>query len=168
MRRHFGLSLFVALAMAGPGTGAAREMEHARDGVARPHLELRATPPTSFSPATVMVVGKLVGGDDVEDFYCPALEWDWGDGSRSMREGDCPPFDDETQMARLFSVMHRYREAGEFKARLTLRRGGRTVASAAVSIRVLGRGGEDGTPGVGAATEPADFRRMPVRETNDR
>ena len=157
MRRHFGQSLFVALAMAGPGTGAER-----------PRLDLRATPPTSFSPATVIVVGKLVGGDDVEDLYCPALEWDWGDGSRSMREGDCPPFDDETQMARLFSVMHRYQAAGEFSARLTLRRGGRTVASAAVSIRVLGRGGEDGTPGVGAATEPADFRRMPVRETNDR
>jgi hypothetical protein len=115
-----------------------------------------------------MVVGKLVGGDDVEDFYCPCLEWDWGDGSRSMREGDCPPFDDETQMARLFSVMHRYRETGDFKATLTLRRGGRTVASAAVSIRVLGRGGEDGTLGFGAATEPAGFRRMPVRETNDR
>jgi hypothetical protein len=84
-----------------------------------------------------------------------------------MREGDCPPFDDDTHMARLFSVMHRYSQAGDFSARLTLRRAGRTVASAAVSIRVLGRGGEDHTLGGGAA-EPAGFRRMTTRETDRR
>ncbi len=168
MRRHFGLSLVVALAFSAPGTGAAREAEHARDTLARPRLELRATPPTAFSPANVMVIGKLIGGDDLEDFYCPALEWDWGDGSRSMREGDCPPFDDETQMARLFSVMHRYQAAGDFSVRLTLRRAGRTVASAAVSIRVLGHGGEDSTLDAGAAADPKGFRRMAARETNGR
>ena len=167
MRRRLHLLPFVALALAEPGTAVAREA-HAQDTAGRPRLELRATPPTAFSPAHVMIVGKLVGGDDSEEFYCPALEWGWGDGGRSMRESDCPPFDGETQMARLFSVMHRYREAGDFTVRLTLRRAGRAVTSASVSIRVLGRGGDDGTPGMGPAAETSGFRRMPARETNNR
>ena len=122
----------------------------------RPHLELRVTPPAAFSPATVLVVARLVGGQDLEDFYCPALEWDFGDGSRSTREGDCPPFDDDTKMARLFSLRYRYSGAGEYQIRLTLRRAGRTVVSASVPVKVLGRGGEESMP-----QPAADMTRLP-------
>jgi hypothetical protein len=157
----------VALVLAAPGTAAARESAPGRDS-ARPHLELRATPSTAFSPATVMVVARLVGGDDSEEFYCPGLEWDWGDGSRSTREGDCAPYDDETKMARLFSLRYRYREAGDFRVRLTLRRAGRTVASAGVSVRVLGRGGDDAPLGIGSAAETDGIRPSNAHETNGR
>src|SRR5262245_10396286 len=44
----------------------------------RPRLDLRATPRfTSVSPSQVLVVAQLVGGDEIEEFYCPGLEWDW-------------------------------------------------------------------------------------------
>src|SRR5690349_22890008 len=50
----------------------------------KPQLSLRASPPISFSPANIHLVAELKGGaDDYEEFYCPAIEWDWGDGTRS-------------------------------------------------------------------------------------
>jgi len=140
MSRTFGLVVAVAAALAAPGTGVARE----GGLVAKPRLELRAMPHMAFSPAEVRVVGRLVGGEDHAEFYCPAFEWDWGDGGRSLRESDCPPFGDETKMARVFSVAHHYREPGEFSVRLTLRRAGRVVAIASAPVRILGRQGEEG------------------------
>jgi hypothetical protein len=152
-RRGIEVLSLVLLSQALAQLAAGGEPEPAQPRVARPDLTLRATPSTAFSPATVMVVAKLVGGEDSEEFYCPAVEWDWGDGSRSMREGDCPPFDEGTRIARTYSVLYRYHEAGDFRVRLTLRRAGRAVASATVSVRVLGRGDEDAGPPGSAAME---------------
>jgi hypothetical protein len=135
MLRSVGLAGLVALALTGAGAAGGGER------VARPRLELRATPAMAFSPVEVMVMGRLVGGEDVEEFYCPAFDWDWGDGGRSTRESDCPPFDEETAMARRFSLAHRYRAPGDYNVTLTLRRAGRTVAVASAPVRVLGPGG---------------------------
>jgi hypothetical protein len=147
MRWRLGRSCLVVVLLAAAGTSFAADEREA----ARPRLELRATPTASFSPAQVLIVGRLVGGEDIEEFYCPAFEWEWGDGERSIRESDCPPFDDETKMARLFSLIHQYREPGAFRVRLTLRRGGRLVATASVPLRVLGPGLE-GNPDDGLAS----------------
>lgn len=166
MRRRLGLVAFVTVVLAAPGASVARDTRVVKDSSGRPHLELRVTPPAAFSPATVLVVARLVGGEDAEDFYCPALEWDFGDGSRSTREGDCPPFDDDTQMARLFSLRYRYQAAGEYQIRLTLRRAGRTVVSASAPIKVIGRGSDENTPTAGPAAEVSRFRHAGARETN--
>ena len=128
--------LFFVFALAAPGVGGERR------AAGRPRLDLRATPPMAFSPVRVLVVGRLVGGEDLDEFYCPAVEWDWGDGGRSAREGDCPPFDEETKMARHFSASHDYREPGDYSIRLTLRRAGRRVAAAAASVLIRGPGEE--------------------------
>jgi hypothetical protein len=90
----------------------------------------------------VLVTGQLVGGDDLEEFYCPALEWEWGDGGRSAQEGDCPPFDSDTKMARRFSARHAYREAGAYEIRLTLRRANRAVTAGSITIHVGDQDGE--------------------------
>ena len=69
-------------------------------GVKKPRLDLRASPRMALMPVDVLVVAELVGGDAIEDFYCPAIEWDWGDGARSAHESDCPPFQPGMEMAR--------------------------------------------------------------------
>jgi len=46
----------------------------------KPRLDVRATPRMAFSPVNVFLVAELQGGDDVEEYYCPQLEWDWDDG----------------------------------------------------------------------------------------
>lgn len=105
----------------------------------KPRVDVRATPRIAFSPAGVMVVAQLNGGDDIEDFYCPGLEWDWGDGERSLREADCAPFETGMSLERFFSARHVYRQAGEFDVRVTLRRADRSLAMGTVHVTVHGR-----------------------------
>jgi hypothetical protein len=104
----------------------------------RPRLGLRATPRVAMSPVYVLLVAELTGGDEIEDFYCPGLEWDWGDGSRSAYEGDCAPFEPGMKVERFFSARHAYLIAGEYSVRLTLRRASRVVAVATAPLVVRG------------------------------
>ena len=53
----------------------------------KPRLDLRATPRMAFSPVNVFLTAELTGGDDVEDYHCPELEWDWDDGGKSTAGG---------------------------------------------------------------------------------
>ena len=104
----------------------------------RPRLDLRASPRVAFSPVEILVIADLKGGQDIEDFYCPGLEWDWGDGSRSAQESDCSPFEAGTTLDRFFTARHAFRAPGAYGVRLTLRRAGRTVAVASVPVTVYG------------------------------
>ena len=105
----------------------------------RPQLDLRATPRMAFSPVEVLVVGQLKGGSDLEEFYCPGLEWDWGDGSHSSQESDCAPYESGMSLERFFSARHAYQAPGDYSVRLTLRRADRTVAVGSISLAVHGR-----------------------------
>jgi hypothetical protein len=129
MRCARAVVLLVLAALGGPAAAGG-------GGGTTPRLDLRASPRSAFPPVTVLVTGQLVGGDDVEEYYCPALEWDWGDGGRSAQESDCPPFDADTKMARRFTSRHAYHEPGYYEIRLTLRRGSRHVAVGVVTVSV--------------------------------
>jgi hypothetical protein len=102
----------------------------------KPRLDLRATPRVAFSPAYVLLTAELVGGDEVEEFYCPALEWDWGDGGKSVRESDCPPFQPGSELVRRFTAQHGYRSAGEYEITVTLRRANKSLAVASARVNV--------------------------------
>jgi hypothetical protein len=104
----------------------------------KPQLDLRATPRVAFSPVEILITGQLKGGVDLEEFYCPGLEWDWGDGTRSAYESDCAPFESGAPLDRFFSGRHAYREPGAYSVRLTLRRASRTVAAASIAVTVHG------------------------------
>ena len=104
----------------------------------KPHLDLRASPRVAFSPVEVLVIGELKGGQDSEEFYCPGLVWDWGDGSRSAHESDCSPYQDGAELDRLFTARHAFRAPGAYSVHLYLIRAGRTVTTAAVPIMVYG------------------------------
>jgi hypothetical protein len=123
-REAFGVLLVFLLA----NTGSARD-----DAAHEPRFELRVTPRVSvaFPPVPVIVVAQLVDGEDLEQYYCAGVEWDWGDGSRSVRESDCKPFEVGMPIDRFFSAHHVYREIGEFQVRVRLLRAGATIAAAA-------------------------------------
>ena len=128
MRRAFVALVLLALAApAAPGQGSKGR---------RPRLDLRLSPRIAFSPVSVSVVAELTGGDDIEDFYCPALDWDWGDGGRSEYEADCAPFDSKESFERRFFAHHDYRRAGDYSVKLTLRRSQHAIAAATTSITV--------------------------------
>ena len=105
----------------------------------KPRLEVRTTLSGGFTPVRVMAVAELVGGEDVEDFYCVGLEWDWGDGTRSFRESDCDPFEAGMEIRRFFSARHLYAVPGEYRVRVSLVRAERQVARAGALVRIMGR-----------------------------
>jgi hypothetical protein len=109
---------------------------------ARPHLDVAAMPRMAISPSNVAFTAKLVGGQDVEDFHCPEVEWDWSDGTRSTRLSDCDPYQPGDDVVRRFSANHRYRQPGEYAVTVRLRRAEGVVAAATITIEV-----KQGLPG---------------------
>jgi hypothetical protein len=103
----------------------------------KPRLELRATPRMAFSPVNVFLTAELTGGDDVEEYYCPELEWEWDDGGKSTQESDCTPFEEgKSKIERRYTTDHEFRRAGVYNVKLTMRRAGRSLASASVRVTV--------------------------------
>lgn len=108
----------------------------AGDGPKKPRLDLRATPRQAFSPVNVFLTAELTGGDDVEEYYCPELEWDWDDGGKSVQAADCPPYEPGTVVERRFTAEHEYRRSGTYNVSITLRRGKRTLARTSTRVTV--------------------------------
>lgn len=131
MRFGFPLVPFLLLALATPGQSGDAKSK-------RPRLDLRATPRMAMSPVNVLLIAELVGGDEVEDYYCPGLEWEWGDGARSAHESDCAPFEPGVEFERRFSATHAYSRPGDYQVKVTLRRADRSLAAATVSVTVRG------------------------------
>jgi hypothetical protein len=104
----------------------------------KPSLSLRASPPISFSPANIHLVAELKGGpDDYEEFYCPAVEWDWGDGTRSENSSDCEPYEaGVSQISRRFSKTHVYNLQGRYRVQVRLKRNTKVLTSASTNVQV--------------------------------
>ena len=110
---------------------------YAAEKVKKPRLDLRATPRMAFSPVRILLTAELTGGNDVEDYYCPELEWEWDDGGKSVHEADCKPFEPGvTRIERRFTADHQYNKAGVYNVRVTMKRAGRPIAQSSVRITV--------------------------------
>ena len=110
-----------------------------RDGGDRkPSLSLRATPPVGFSPLRVRVVVDVRGGaDDYSDFYCPTIEWAWGDGTVSENSEDCDPYQPgKSTIRRRFTAEHVYRQAGTFQVFFRLKQKDKTIAASSSQVQV--------------------------------
>jgi hypothetical protein len=103
----------------------------------RPKVTLKAQPVVSMSPARVVLTAELQGGaNDYEEFYCPSVEWDWGDGTHSESTLDCEPYEaGKSEIKRRFTVEHIFR-AGAYKVMFRLKRRDRSLAAATVNIQV--------------------------------
>jgi len=109
-----------------------------KDGESRrPKVSLKAQPVVSMSPARVVLTAELQGGaNDYEDFYCPSVEWDWGDGTHSESTIDCAPYEaGKSEIKRRWTVEHVFR-AGVYKVMFRLKRRDRALATATVNIQV--------------------------------
>jgi hypothetical protein len=119
-------------------------------GNKKPSLSLKATPAVSFAPARVILVAEVKGGaNDFEEFYCPTIEWEWGDFTTSTAEADCEPYSaGKSEIKRRYTVEHRYKNPGGFKIVLRLKKGTKVVASANTQVQVrAGLGQEFDTAG---------------------
>jgi hypothetical protein len=132
MKTRFTRLLAILAAFAVPAALAAADAKPKK-----PRLDLRATPRMAFSPVNVFLTAELTGGDDVEELYCPELEWDWDDGGKSTQESDCSPWEaGKTKIERRFTTDHEFRRAGVYNVKVTMRRAGRNIATANVRVTV--------------------------------
>src|SRR5262245_48769202 len=83
----------------------------------RPKVTLRAQPSVGVAPVRVVFTGELAGGsDDFEEYYCPSIEWQWGDDTSSESTLDCDPYEaGKSQIKRRFTVEHMFRREGVYK-----------------------------------------------------
>jgi hypothetical protein len=104
----------------------------------RPKMSLRAQPPVGVAPFRVVLTGELQGGsDDFEEYYCPTIEWVWGDLTTSESTLDCEPYEaGKSQIKRRFTIEHTYRNEGAYKVYLHLKRKDKLLASASTTIQV--------------------------------
>jgi hypothetical protein len=114
-------------------------------GNKKPSLSLKATPAVSFAPARVVVVAEVKGGaNDHEEFYCPSVEWEWGDLTTSTAEADCEPYEaGKSEIKRRYAVEHRYKNPGGFRIVLRLKKGSRVIATANTLVQVRPGLGQD-------------------------
>ena len=111
---------------------------YGEQGIKKPSLTLKATPAVSFAPARIVVVAEVKGGpNDFEEFYCPSVEWDWGDFTSSTAEADCEPYETgKSEIKRRYTVEHRYKNPGGYKIVLRLKRGNKIIATANAMVQV--------------------------------
>jgi hypothetical protein len=136
-----GLGLAATLFAASPQ----RDNRNGRDSdPRRPKLTLKAQPTVAIAPARIVLQAELAGGaNDFEDYYCPTVAWDWGDGTESESTSDCEPYQaGKTEIKRRFTVEHVFR-AGGHQIVFRLKRNDKVLTSASVSVQVQ-PGGPDG------------------------
>lgn len=141
MRRAMIL-IVLALAGAAGDTGAGDKPKDAK--AKKPGLDLRQRPLYPSSPAEMTFTAELKGGDDTEDFYCPTVEWEWGDdermgggaGTKSVEESDCEPFQPGMTITRRFEKEHRFSTWGNYRVQITLRKGSRVIARQSKMVNV--------------------------------
>jgi hypothetical protein len=129
--------VLIAAAAAAVGNASQKDGKEAKESDRRPKLSLKAQPIISISPSRVTLRAELVGGaNDYEEFYCPTVEWDWGDGTQSESRSDCDPYQPgKSEIKRRFTVEHVFR-AGYYQVAFRLKRHDKAVASAMVTVQV--------------------------------
>lgn len=125
------------------------------DKKAKPSVALRASPQIGFSPLRVVLTAELTGGqDDFEEFYCPSVEWNWGDDTKSESKGDCDPYvSGKSEIKRRYTVDHTFNTMGEYRIQFRLKQKNKTVGAASTSVRVR-PGARDGHLCCGADGQP--------------
>jgi len=124
-----------ALSLLAPALAPAAPEDQPKKGK-KPALEIRPSPRFAFSPANIFFTAELKGGDDVEQLYCPEIEWEWGDGGKSVQEADCDPWTETSRIQRRFTANHTFQFAGLYRVRVTLRRSGKDIMSQTLQITV--------------------------------
>jgi len=142
---HAGASALALVFCILAAPGSAQKDGKEKDTDRRPKLTLKAQPVISMAPSKVTLRAELVGGaDDYEEFYCPTVEWDWGDGTRSESTSDCEPYQaGKSEIKRRFTVEHIFR-AGSYQVAVRLKRRDKPVAMATATVQVQGGAGDFG------------------------
>lgn len=125
------IAVVVGVALAAPSVRSADKDE-------KPSISLRATPAFAFAPARIVIRADLKGGaDDYEPYYCPGVEWEWGDETTSESTQDCEPYEaGKSQIKRRYVGEHTFQQAGRFRVVFKLKRDKKVLTAANVTVEV--------------------------------
>jgi hypothetical protein len=131
------------LATAGSALAGAPEAGAGDDKQKKPSVSVRTSPQSGFSPLKIVATAELRGGsNDYQDFYCPAIEWEWGDGTRTEQRVDCDPYEAGTsEVRRRYTVERTFHTAGDYRVIFRMKQNNKVVGSGQTLLRIR--------PGVG-------------------
>jgi hypothetical protein len=104
----------------------------------KPSVALKASPAGGFSPLRVVLTAELKGGaNDFEEFYCPSIEWVWGDDTRSESRADCDPYEaGKSEIKRRYTIDHTFQTMGEYTVEFRLKQKSKVVGVGKTLVRV--------------------------------
>jgi hypothetical protein len=127
------LMLSLAFSAAASGVDAGKD-----DKAKKPKISVKASPTMGVSPARIVASADINGGaDDYEEFYCTAIEWEWGDDTKSTTSADCDPYEaGKSAIKRRFTADHVYRQAGDYRIQFRLKKKDKSIAGASTSVKI--------------------------------
>ncbi len=128
-----GLLALLSLWLA-PASVAARPDDQ---GKGKPKAQLRINPTLVFTPGRIVATVELTeGANDYQDYYCPTIEWEWGDQTRSDSTEDCDPYEaGKSEIRRRYTADKNYREPGVYEVVFRMKQGSKTVLSMRQTVR---------------------------------
>jgi len=104
----------------------------------KPSVSLKANPSIGFAPVRVVLTAELKGGvNDYEEFYCPAIEWQWGDDTRAESKEDCDPYEaGKSSIKRRYLFDRVFQTPGEYRVEFRLKQKGKVVGSGSTTVRI--------------------------------
>ena len=138
----------LSVTIAGALVAAQQKNASKEQDARRPKMTLRAQPQVAIAPARVTLTAELVGGpDDFEEYYCPSVEWEWGDDTSSESTLDCEPYEaGKSEIKRRYTTQHRFTRPGTYKLYFHLKQKDRILGSATTTVQVQ--------PGAGPSSSP--------------
>jgi hypothetical protein len=117
--------------------GAAPDAE-TRPPQKKPDVVVRASPMFGFAPAKVQFLAILQGGDDdYQEYYCPAIEWDWDDETISESSPDCDPYEPgHSRITRRYAASHVFQQDGRYEVKFKLKRKNDVLVLTSVTVQV--------------------------------
>lgn len=115
----------------------------------KPAINVRASPSAGFSPLKVVITVELKGGaDDFADYYCPTIEWVWGDDTRAESTADCDPYEPgKSQIQRRYTTSRIFQTSGNAKVEFRLKQKDKVVGTGSTRVNVRPGIRDDGGDG---------------------
>ena len=134
------------LSLSGIAAGGATVLSAGGEqGKGKPKAALRVNPTVVFPPQRVVATAELTeGANDFQDYYCPKIEWIWGDETQSESGEDCDPYEaGKSEIRRRYSADHTYRAnpmggTVNYDLIFRMKQGSKIVLSLRQTIKVQG------------------------------
>jgi hypothetical protein len=104
----------------------------------KPSVSVKANPSVGFAPTRVVLTAELKGGlDDYPEYYCPAVEWQWGDDTRAESKSDCEPYEaGKSEIKRRYVFDRVFQTPGDYRVEFRLKQKDKVVGIGSTTVRI--------------------------------